>query len=64
MAELRQAHEALKETFGQAEPPPPSDTHVPAATGDEVVTAVAADRLRALNEQLLACPTASRPIRS
>ena len=56
ISELRRAHEALKETFGQAEPPPPSDTHIPAATGDEVVTAVAADRLRALNEQLLRVP--------
>jgi 2-oxoglutarate dehydrogenase E1 component len=57
LSELRQSHEQLKETFGQAEPPPtPSDTHVPAATGDEVVTAVAADRLRALNEQLLRVP--------
>ena len=61
LAELRQAHEALKETFGQAEPPPPSDTHVPAATGDEVVTAVAADRLRALNEQLLRVPDGFTP---
>src|SRR6476660_6033638 len=56
VSELRQAHEALKATFGQAEPPPPTDTHIPAATGDEVVTAVAADRLRALNEQLLRVP--------
>ena len=61
VSELRQAHEALKETFGQGEPPPRSDTHVPAATGDEVVTAVAADRLRELNEQLLRVPDGFTP---
>jgi 2-oxoglutarate dehydrogenase E1 component len=61
LAELRQAHERLKESFGQAEPPPPNDTHVPAATGDEVVTAVAADRLRTLNEQLLRVPDSFTP---
>jgi 2-oxoglutarate dehydrogenase E1 component len=59
--ELRQAHEALKETFGQPEPAPRDDTHVPAATGDEVVTAVAADRLRGLNEQLLRVPDGFTP---
>src|SRR5689334_21342607 len=36
LAELRQAHEALKETFGRPEPPTRDDTHIPAATGDEV----------------------------
>jgi 2-oxoglutarate dehydrogenase E1 component len=61
LSELRQAHERLKETFGQAEPPPPSDTHIPAATGDEVVTAVGADRLRSLNEQLLRVPEGFTP---
>jgi 2-oxoglutarate dehydrogenase E1 component len=53
LTELRRAHEALKETFGRPDPAPRDDTHVPAATGDEVVTAVAAERLRSLNEQLL-----------
>jgi 2-oxoglutarate dehydrogenase E1 component len=61
LAELRQAHEALKETFGQPTPPPRDDTHIPAATGDEVVTAVAADRLRSLNEQLLRVPDGFTP---
>jgi 2-oxoglutarate dehydrogenase E1 component len=62
VSELRRAHEALKETFGQAEQPPQhSDTHVPAATGDEVVTAVAADRLRVLQEQLLRMPDGFTP---
>jgi 2-oxoglutarate dehydrogenase E1 component len=59
--ELRQAHEALKEMFGQSEPPPRDEGLVPAATGDEVVTAVAADRLRELNEQLLRVPEGFTP---
>src|SRR5579875_444698 len=57
LAELKQAHEALRQTFGQHEPAAADDTHVPAATGDEVVTAVAAERLRSLNEQLLRVPS-------
>jgi 2-oxoglutarate dehydrogenase E1 component len=61
VTELRSAHEALKETFGKPETPPRDDTHVPAATGDEVVTAVAADRLRSLNEQLLRVPDGFTP---
>jgi 2-oxoglutarate dehydrogenase E1 component len=61
LAELRQAHEALKETFGQPAAPPRDDTHIPTATGDAVVTAVAADRLRALNEQLLRVPEGFTP---
>jgi 2-oxoglutarate dehydrogenase E1 component len=61
LTELRRAHEALKETFGQSESSSPDDTHVPAATGDEVVTAVAGERLRALNEQLLRVPDGFTP---
>jgi 2-oxoglutarate dehydrogenase E1 component len=61
LTELKRAHEALKETFGQPEAPPRDDTHVPAATGDEVVTAVAAGRLRSLNEQLLRVPDGFTP---
>jgi 2-oxoglutarate dehydrogenase E1 component len=61
LSELRRAHEALKETFGQDEPAPRTDTHIPAATGDDVVTAVAADRLRALNEALLRVPDGFTP---
>ena len=60
-AELREAHEALKQTFGRPEASAPDDTHIPPATGDEVVTAVAADRLRALNEQLLHVPEGFTP---
>ena len=61
VAELRRAHEALKESFGQPGPVPRDDVYVPAVTGDEVVTAVAADRLRALNEQLLRVPDGFTP---
>ncbi|HEU5279159.1 MAG TPA: 2-oxoglutarate dehydrogenase E1 component [Gaiellaceae bacterium] len=52
-AELRQAHEALKATFGT---PPPPEGQIPFGGGDSVVTAVAAERLRALNEELLRVP--------
>jgi 2-oxoglutarate dehydrogenase E1 component len=51
--ELKQAHEALKATFGTPQAP---DGKIPYSTGDGVVTAVAADRLRALNEELLRVP--------
>jgi 2-oxoglutarate dehydrogenase E1 component len=61
LTQLRRAHEALKETFGRPAPPPSEDTHIPATTGDEVVTAVAADRLRSLNEQLLRVPDGFTP---
>ena len=62
LTELKAAHEALKETFGVPEPPPrPDDAHVPAATGEQVVTAVAADRLRSLNEELLRVPAGFEP---
>src|SRR5207302_7252662 len=61
LIERRRAQEALKETFGQSEAAPREDTHVPAATGDEVVTSVAAERLRALNEQLLRVPEGFTP---
>jgi 2-oxoglutarate dehydrogenase E1 component len=53
-SELKQAHEALKATFGT--PPAQSDGKIPYSTGDSVVTAVAGDRLRALNEELLHVP--------
>jgi 2-oxoglutarate dehydrogenase E1 component len=52
-SELRQAHEALKATFGT---PPPAEGKIPYSTGGTVVTAVAADRLRALNQELLHVP--------
>jgi 2-oxoglutarate dehydrogenase E1 component len=52
-AELKQAHEALKATFGA---PPPLEGKIPFSSGEEVVTAVPADRLRELNEELLRTP--------
>ena len=50
--ELGAAHEALKSRL--AAPPPPEE-RIPAYAG-EVVTAVAAERLRTLNEELLHAP--------
>ena len=52
-SELRQAHEALKATFGA---PPPAEGKIPYSSGNGVVTAVAADRLRELNTELLRVP--------
>jgi 2-oxoglutarate dehydrogenase E1 component len=52
-SELRQAHEALKATFGA---PPPAEDRIPYSSGNGAVTAVAADRLRELNEELLRVP--------
>ncbi|TMJ96866.1 MAG: 2-oxoglutarate dehydrogenase E1 component [Actinobacteria bacterium] len=54
VTELRAAHEALKSTFGA--PRPDAEQRIPASTIEEIVTAVPADRLRELNEQLLRVP--------
>jgi 2-oxoglutarate dehydrogenase E1 component len=51
--ELKEAHEALKASFGA--PARPED-RIPYSTGDSVVTAVSDDRLRDLNEELLRVP--------
>jgi 2-oxoglutarate dehydrogenase E1 component len=51
-SELKQAHEALKATFGV----PPAEERIPYSSGNGVVTAVAADRLRELNTELLRVP--------
>jgi 2-oxoglutarate dehydrogenase E1 component len=51
--ELKQAHEALKATFGV---PHAAEGKIPFSSGDGVVTAVAADRLRELNDELLRIP--------
>ncbi len=54
---LRSAHERLKSLIGQVSPPPAAPEPSPAvSTGDAVVTAVPAERLLQLNEQLLAVP--------
>jgi 2-oxoglutarate dehydrogenase E1 component len=54
LEQLRSAHEALKASF--ASPPPPHEGRIPRGTADAVVTAVGADLLRSLNEQLLRFP--------
>jgi 2-oxoglutarate dehydrogenase E1 component len=53
---LKEAHERLKTTFGQGAPSVAYEGRIPASTGAEVVTAVPADRLRELNEELLRVP--------
>ena len=53
---LKEAHERLKTTFGQGVPAAAYEGRIPASTGAEVVTAVPADRLRGLNEELLRVP--------
>ncbi len=55
LTQIKAAHEALKETFG-SRPAPAPDGRIPAAAAGEVVTAVEADKLRDLNEQLLRTP--------
>jgi 2-oxoglutarate dehydrogenase E1 component len=52
-ANLKQAHEELKRTFGA---PPPPEGKIPYSTGDDAVTAVPADLLRRLNEETLQTP--------
>jgi 2-oxoglutarate dehydrogenase E1 component len=52
-SELKQAHEALKATFGA---PHPAEGKIPFSSGDGVVTAVAAESLRDLNDELLRVP--------
>jgi 2-oxoglutarate dehydrogenase E1 component len=54
ISELRQAHEALKASFGA--PSAAAEERIPSAPPAELVTAVSADRLRSLNEQLLRVP--------
>jgi len=53
---LKEAHERLKTTFGQGVPAVAYEGRIPASTGADVVTAVPADRLRALNDELLRLP--------
>lgn len=56
-ATLRRAHEQLQAAIATGGPPAAVVEVAPeATTGDAVVTAVAADRLRALNDQLLVAP--------
>jgi 2-oxoglutarate dehydrogenase E1 component len=55
-AELKSAHEQLKRTFGIEPETAPVEQRLPTATGLSVYTAVPADRLRDLNEELLRVP--------
>jgi len=53
---LKEAHERLKATFGEAMPAVAYEGRIPASTNGDVVTAVAEDTLRALNDELLSVP--------
>ena len=53
---LRDAHEGLKRTFGEAVVPPSAAERIPRGDGAEIVTRVPDDRLRALNAELLRVP--------
>jgi 2-oxoglutarate dehydrogenase E1 component len=53
---LRSAHETLKASFDAAADAPPPSERTPPTVSTDVMTAVAADRLRALNEELLRVP--------
>jgi 2-oxoglutarate dehydrogenase E1 component len=59
--QLKEAHEHLKQSFGATVSQPVRDGRIPASTEEEVVTAVASDRLRALNEELLQVPEGFKP---
>ena len=54
--ELRAAHERLKASFGRTVPGARREDRLPETADGTVVTAVAEDRLRALNDELLAVP--------
>jgi 2-oxoglutarate dehydrogenase E1 component len=53
-AKLREAHQRLREAIGK--PAQERDGKIPRGSGATVVTAVAADRLRTLNNELLTVP--------
>src|SRR4029079_3449150 len=53
---LKDAHERLKATFGEGVPAVAYEGRIPSGTDAEVVTAVAEDKLRELNEELLRAP--------
>jgi 2-oxoglutarate dehydrogenase E1 component len=55
-ASLKEAHERLKATFGEAVPAVAYEGRIPASVEADVVTAVEEERLRALNEELLRVP--------
>src|SRR5438067_11569856 len=55
-ARLKEAHERLKATFGEAVPAVAYEGRIPGSVEADVVTAVEEQRLRALNEELLQVP--------
>jgi 2-oxoglutarate dehydrogenase E1 component len=55
-ARLKEAHERLKATFGEAVPAVAYEGRIPASVEADVVTAVDEARLRELNEELLQVP--------
>jgi len=55
---LREAHDHLRASF--LEPEPPREQRIPRDTGDAVVTAVPAERLVELNDQLMLVPDGFR----
>jgi 2-oxoglutarate dehydrogenase E1 component len=61
IAELRRAHEALEQAIAQPQFIPAREDGGRGSTADAVVTAVAAPRLEALNEQLLTLPAGFEP---
>jgi 2-oxoglutarate dehydrogenase E1 component len=55
-ARLKEAHEHLRSTFGEAMPAVAYEGRIPASTEMEIVTEVTGGRLRALNDELLTFP--------
>ena len=55
-AMIKESHEMLKRSFGERIPAKSRSEAVPTGADSGVVTAVAADRLRGLNDELLAVP--------
>src|SRR5205814_8590833 len=55
-ARLKEAHEKLRSTFGEAMPAVAYEGRIPASTDHQIVTEVAGSRLRALNDELLTFP--------
>src|SRR5213592_4191509 len=53
---LKEAHERLKETFGEAMPAVGYEGRIPSSAEAEIETAVPAERLRELNDELLSVP--------
>jgi 2-oxoglutarate dehydrogenase E1 component len=53
---MREAHEGLRRTFGQQIPAKSKNERIPASAQTGVATAVPADRLRSLNQELLRVP--------